>query len=71
MTAPEDHFPPEDCAVQLVNSEIVDAFIKAYDDFYEPGDSYRSAVRHALETVARRIAKRASPLTYGPAERRT
>jgi hypothetical protein len=38
--------------MELVNSEIVDAFVKAFEAYRDPGDSFRSCVRHALTEVA-------------------
>lgn len=39
----------------LINSEIVDAFVKEFEDFGGPGDSFRSCVRVALVAVAQKV----------------
>lgn len=42
----------------LINSEIVDAFVKAFEAYQDPGDSFRSCVRAALTEVAPLIVER-------------
>lgn len=42
----------------LINTDIVDAFIKAFQGYQEPGDSFRSCVRHTLTEIAPLIIER-------------
>lgn len=42
----------------LVNSEIVDAFVKAYEAYRDPGDGFRECVRAALIETAPLIVER-------------
>lgn len=42
----------------LINSIIVDAFVKAFEDYRDPGDGFRECVRAALTEVVPLIAGR-------------
>lgn len=54
----EESPDPMAAPVTFVNGKIVDAFVKAFDAFQDPGDSFRSCVKHALTVIAPAIAAR-------------
>ena len=53
----------KDLPADLINSDIVDKFVKAIEAFRDPGDSKRSCYRHGLEQIAAEIVARSQRLT--------
>lgn len=50
--------------MELISSDVVDAFVKAFESYRDPGDSFRSCVRHALTQVAPQIIERSRAIAF-------